>query len=311
MSPLSCQDVVERIELFAAGECDEPERSALRQHLSHCSACARLEQEARELVGLLDLHLREPERLGRLQARLRVEGRPSARPAKILPFTRRLSALAAMLLVAVGLSLWIHSQGQFTSQNPLVLAWGPAESARNVEPALFHQPAVAAVKAEENIRVYALDLHGKTAAQFRQEIQTAKDRLPDPPLVNLSLELRNATDKALQVYVGAEGSELILDLSGPGVVSAAAGFAADFLVSKTIQLEPGRSYRLPITRLVFGSRDKVQAAYWTEPGEFTLAFRYKVALSPAPRGAPRAVLPGGEKIGFVTLRSAPMKIQVK
>ena len=303
MSPISCRQVTEQIELYVAGECAEPGRSAIRRHLLQCPACARIEGETRALLGLLELRLQESDQLGRLKALLKSEEKHK-QPRNVLAFTRRVAAVAAMLLVAAGLSLWFRGQSPLDgNSNPLVVALGPVEMARNVEPALFkHETAIAPFKTEEKTRVFALDLKGKTAAQLRQAIEKA-ERLPQPPRVNLGLEIRNASDKEVKIFVGGEGSELTMNLTGPEVMTAPApaNFQADFLVPQTIKLPAHKSHVLPITYLVFGSREKLQAAYWTEPGQYTLTLRYKVAIANAQ----------GRDMRFVTLRSPPMQMQVQ
>jgi hypothetical protein len=301
MKPLSCLEVLEQIELYATGECDETEKSAIRQHLAHCPACFRAEQEARAMLGLLDLRLQEPDRLRRLQARLCTEeGRP--RSVTLLPFARRIAAIAAMLLLAVGLSVWFRVQESLDqrSANPIVVALGSAETVRNVAPAMVDlKPTPMAFKAEDIARIYSLDLGKKTAAEFRQAIETAKAPVPEPPQVNLSLELRNATDRQLKIHVGGEGSELKLDLVGPGVVTAPGNFQADFLTPKTISLKPGQIHHLDIRRLVYGSRGNTWAAYWTKPGDYMLKLRYKVGVSQ------------NGKVRFVKLQAQPVHVQVQ
>jgi len=301
MKTLSCAEVLEQIELYAAGEWDEAAKSGIRQHLAHCPACSRAEREAREMLGLLDLRLQEPDRLRRLQARLRTEeGRPKS--VKLLPFARRVAAIAAMLLLAVSLSVWFRAQEGLDqrSDNPIVVALGPAEAVRNVAPAIAEfKPTPMAFKADDTARIYSLDLGKKTAAEFRQAIEAVKAPVPEPPQVNLSLELRNATDRQLKIHVGGEGSELKLDLVGPGVVTAPGNFQADFLTPKTISLKPGQIHHLDIRHLVYGSRGNTWAAYWTEPGDYTLKLRYKVAVSQ------------NRDVRFVTLQSPPVQIQVQ
>jgi putative zinc finger protein len=299
---MTCAEFQDQIELYAAGECDEPEQAAIRQHLAHCPACLRIEQEAREMLGLLEVHLREKESLQRLQARLRSEeDRP--RTVKLLPFARRVAAVAAMLLLAVGLSVWFRSPDPFGTPNPLVLAWGPAPGIRNLPEHVEHHPAIAALKGGQKTQVYDLDLRGKTAKEFSRAIAQAEDHLPEPPLVNLGLELRNTTEHELTVHVGGKGTELMLDLTGPGVITTttANSFGADFLIPKRITLQRGQIYRLPISRLVYGTPDKIQVAYWSEPGEYQLKVRCKVGLTSTPQGG---------KMAYVTLRSVPLKIQV-
>jgi hypothetical protein len=109
MKPLPCSEVEAQIELFAAGECDEPTSSAIREHLAGCPRCAEAFRSAQQLLGLLDLRFQEDERLERLRQRLAAEQVTVVQSkARILPFLRRAGALAAMLLVAVGLFLWLR-----------------------------------------------------------------------------------------------------------------------------------------------------------------------------------------------------------
>jgi hypothetical protein len=109
MKPLTCSEVEAQIELFAAGECDEPTSSAIREHLADCPHCAEALRPAQQLLGLLDIRFQEAERLERLRQRLAAEQVPVVQSqARILPFLRRAGALAAMLLVAVGLFLWLR-----------------------------------------------------------------------------------------------------------------------------------------------------------------------------------------------------------
>jgi hypothetical protein len=107
MTPLNCEAVAERLDLFAAGELDEPARAAVAGHLSGCAACAGAHAEARRAVDLLDLHFQVPDQLQRLRSRLRAEARPRHRAPRLLPFAHRAAALAALLLVTLGLGLWL------------------------------------------------------------------------------------------------------------------------------------------------------------------------------------------------------------
>src|SRR5262249_38751728 len=129
---------------------------------------------------------------------------------------------------------------------------------------------------------FSLDLKSKSAAPIRQQIEKGEG-LPPPPPGNLGPGIPNARDKEEKNFVCGEGTALTMNLTGPGVITAAApaNFQADFLVPQTIKLPASQSHVLPITYLVYGSREKPQAAYWTEPGQYTLTLRYKVAISNA------------------------------
>jgi hypothetical protein len=102
MTPLSCDEVRAQIDLYAAGEGDEPARAAIGRHLTRCPGCARAHEEAQQLLGLLDLRFQEPRRLERLRDRIEAEARPRPARARLIRFPRQLAALAAMLLLAVG-----------------------------------------------------------------------------------------------------------------------------------------------------------------------------------------------------------------
>jgi hypothetical protein len=108
MKTLACDDVEAQIELYAAGECDPAASAAVRAHLAGCDRCGRSMEEARRLLGLLDARYQEQERLTRLWDRLETEeGRPFWPPSMKHPWLRRAVALAAMLLLVVGLFGWL------------------------------------------------------------------------------------------------------------------------------------------------------------------------------------------------------------
>jgi len=114
MSPLSCGEMAEQVELYAAGECLEPVRAVVEQHLAHCPGCARAVEEARRLVGLLDLHFQGADRLRRLQARIAADKTP--RPLRPR-FVLYAAAAAAAILLAIGLYFGLSSRSK---QTPVV-----------------------------------------------------------------------------------------------------------------------------------------------------------------------------------------------
>src|SRR5262249_49933268 len=107
MTPITCPEVLDQIELYASDECEEPARTAIENHLATCSDCAAAHREATRLAGLPTLHFQEEAGLGRLQERLRSEARRSRGAARVLPIVHRWMAAAAMLLVAIGPFLWL------------------------------------------------------------------------------------------------------------------------------------------------------------------------------------------------------------
>jgi hypothetical protein len=158
---------------------------------------------------------------------------------------------------------------------------------------------------------YALDLGGRTAEEFRKLIQAGDDtgRYPPPPKVDLVLELRNTGDKDLQVQMGGTRNVVTLDLQGKGGVSVKLKkqITPKFIIaSKPVTLAPGKSASVPITSFSYGFKGS-DNAYWTEPGEYTLAASYQTAVSPAPKDAKA----GPDGFAPVTVTSAPIKIKVE
>ena len=66
-------------------------------------------------------------------------------------------------------------------------------------------------------------------------------------------------------------------------------------------IQPGETKAFQIADL-----DAVLRAYWLLPGEYTIAGDCRVAVSPAPKGTDDF----GDGFGYVTLRFAPVKVQV-
>jgi hypothetical protein len=159
---------------------------------------------------------------------------------------------------------------------------------------------------------YTLDLGGKTAAEFKKQIADADNggRAPSPPAVDLALEVRNTSDKDVQVWIDGDATLLTLDLKGPAAVNNTLKKLAvtlDFRVPKTIVVAAGKSHSIPLTSLAHGFRKLTSASYWLEAGDYTLSASYKTALSPAPKGSKDA----GDGFGTVTLTSPPLKLKVQ
>jgi hypothetical protein len=290
MSRLSCPEVEAQLDLYAARECDAPTGAAIARHLAGCPGCSRALEEARELSGLLDLHLGAPEGLRRLRARVEAEPRPLPARRRVLAFWPRVASVAAMLLLTVGPLRWVGSglaPGPLLPQG-LAVAVLPAPSRGGLE------------------HVAAMKLPGSgTAKPLVYPLSRApqsKGPLPLPPTVNLSVQLRNDGPRAVEVWLGGPRFELRLDLRGPGVVSALAPDQTHRPVptARKVTLAPGKDETVPVTHLVSVQNGEVRYLYWTEPGVYTLTVRVR---------APVAGAEGGP--GFLTLTSAPVKIEVR
>jgi len=276
MSPLTCPQVEDRLELYAADECDTAEAQAILSHLSDCPLCAAACDEARQLMGLLDLRLQEPERLRRLQDRLAAEDNPRRQVLRFPTTLRRVAALAALLLLTIGPIGWLM-QGLQTTEDNVGLT-----IALNEKPAVLQRiPA--------DIMAPAMEKRGPEEANERD----APARLSPP--VELSLRLRNTTDKPLHVWLSGTKTELLLDVRGPGVkcVPAQRSHPAQ---GDDVVLRPGEGRTFRITILT----DDRHSWYLTEPGDYTVSAQFTTRAS-APGKAERSV----------TVRSDPIIIPFK
>jgi hypothetical protein len=170
---------------------------------------------------------------------------------------------------------------------------------------------------------YTLDLGGKTPEQYRDDAKKA------PPVVNvdLVLELKNTSDKPITIWIvddyrkeeaqaGGDYVTLTLDLKGKGAVSAvtAQRFTAPATPPpRTLKIDAGKTWSLPVTTLNFGTHGvaayETRRACWTEPGEYTLAVTFKTAVSPKPEGAKKAKWANFDG-GIVTVTAPPVKLKV-
>jgi hypothetical protein len=272
MSPLTCPDVEARLDLFAADECDAAEAEAIRRHLAHCPRCAAAHDEARQLVGLLDLRLQEPERLRRLEARVAAEEAPRRRVLRFPVGLRRVAALAAMLLLTVALAAWV---------------------APGLRPVEGDGGLAAVLREDARGGPEALIAPGPADARAGPKMTKEQAVKRPPPAVDLALELRNTTDRPMVVWVAGPLTELRLDVSGPGVMSRPTEAVAE--PPRTVTLRPDQSHVIRIERLTDGRR----AWYWTKPGDYTVTARFIT----------RASVPGwGDR--RVTVQSKPVTVHV-
>jgi hypothetical protein len=254
MRPLSCEEVDELLPWYAAGEGEPDPRELVEQHLAHCPRCRQGYAETERLAALLDWHHRAGEGLQRLQERLREESQRGAARRAVLSFVRRLAAVAALLLLALGLTRWVSPPRDELPIITVALAAGEEEAVPG--------PRAKALPARVGL--------SETAQR-----------------VDLTLEVKNRAERILYLDVGGEGTELRLDLSGPGVraVPATTQSVPPFLSRHLVRLAPGESYFLPIPYLVEGKRGRLRSLSWTKPGRYTLGVRYSVRVSDTPPSA--------------------------
>jgi hypothetical protein len=275
---MTCQEAEPLLDLLAADECDAPEREALERHLHDCPACAGSYAQSRQLVGLLALQLDEaaPRRLWR-----RIEAAAHARRPRraVLPFVRRVAAVAAMLLLAVafgfGIRNWPGDEPQLqlaavgVRAHPGVLDVQEAVPARGPDKQLKTR-----TNAEPLTLVLPSGQHGE--AFRRQLAQAERDgNLPPPTAVPLAFVLKNTGAHPVIVNLGAKTTSLALDVHGPSVFrSRAVGVdQSEIFKMGVVRLAPGQQQTIRFDRLIAGAPGRWEYIYLTEPGEYTIVAR--------------------------------------
>jgi len=106
MTPLTCTETDALLDLYAADACDAAETAAVSAHLATCPSCEAAVERSRELIAGLDWRARETPARERLRDAIEAEARPRFQPrATPVMWSRRLGALAALLLVVLGLTV--------------------------------------------------------------------------------------------------------------------------------------------------------------------------------------------------------------
>lgn len=303
MNTMTCDEVQAALELHAAAECDRPTVAAIERHLAGCRACARAYAGARQLAGLLDLHYRAPGQLQRLRMRLEDEARP--RRARLLPLVRRAAAVAALLLVTIGLTRWVGNDISVEEADRgldvALVAVAPPGLPEHV--GVRAQPAFFKGAMDRVPRRYRLDLSGRTPSAYRRELLApgGPSRLP-PPEVDLALQVHNDSGRPVLVRLD-DRSEIRLDLHGPGVFDVAVRDPAFRALgaAQLLTVPAGGTVAVPVPRLVSRRGGAVHYTYWTGPGLYTLTVRLRVALS----------RDGGRTFAPLTLRPPPLRMDVR
>ncbi|MCS6863570.1 MAG: hypothetical protein RMJ56_03755 [Gemmataceae bacterium] len=159
---------------------------------------------------------------------------------------------------------------------------------------------------------YTLDLGAQSAEEFKKAIEAAAkagQRPPAAPAVDLTIQIKNTSDKPVQVWKGGDPVVLTLTLKGPGAVNVAPllAFTQEFRAPVAAEVGAGKTLEIPVKSLMSGFRGAAHWAYWTEPGEYELIATFKTGVSPAPQGSAE----GMDGFGIVTLTSPPFKLTVE
>jgi hypothetical protein len=299
MTAWTCDRVADELDLYAAGERTTDEQ-AVETHLKSCVACQANLEASRRLLQMLDLRAAEPARLNRLQALIRQEARQRRR-STVLTLTRRYAALAALLLVAVGLialpsapesRLPTSSLGDFLVVSAVV---GPGDNRSKVAtiqpPGFMKEMRPAALTGDMKtpddqpiVGIYPLKTDGPAAA------------------VGLTLKLRNTGAVPITVRPRGNQTAVQLDLQGPDVkrllsTDRAARLA---LAPASLKLQPGQSEPLTLERLTAGRNGAVESLTWTQPGDYVLSGTLRLEA-----------WSGGQPAGVVEVVIPPVRLRVE
>jgi hypothetical protein len=227
--------------------------------------------------SLLDWHFRADAGLSRLRRRLRSEKK---RPAVVLKFARRFAAVAALLLITWGLV-----GGLSPLSGPGLVPSSDVVATLQRDSGLPDHAVVKAFNLEKLMPGRGTEEAAFKTFTFQEGDPPSRrqrgDKVPPGPRVELLLEVHNRGQRPLELKVGGQRTRLRLDLEGPGTqtllgVKMADGQLPPFLSERSIQLQPGSSYFLPIPYLVGGQRGELQGVYWTAPGRYRLTVHYRV-----------------------------------
>src|SRR5262249_24417004 len=152
------------------------EEKAVRAHVADCADCRHALDEARQVQGLLDVHFGQQAALSRLGEKLKAETRRQPPSAPWILSLRRFAAVAALLLVTLGLGLVMVPTApattlglQMSLEESLGLAPGPGE--------------------RDHVQETRMAMDGPKAKAFREAERTGK--WPLPPRIGLDLVVRN------------------------------------------------------------------------------------------------------------------------
>jgi len=159
------------------------------------------------------------------------------------------------------------------------------------------------------ITKYTLDTGGLSAADYKKKIEAAANDGPvRTPAVDLSIELKNTSDKAVTVWTSGDSVVLTLELTGKGAVNVAplVAFTTNFVGPKGIEIAAGKSHIIPLKALSSGFRGSSKFSTWTAAGDYELVATLKTGMTPAPKGALDF-----DGFGVVTVTSPAFKITVE
>ena len=158
---------------------------------------------------------------------------------------------------------------------------------------------------------FTLDTGGLSSADYAKQVEAAgKTGRPTPTaVIDLAVEIKNTSDKPVQVWTTGDPVVLTLTLKGKGALNLdpRLAFTQEFRIPKDVEIEAGKTHAIPLKSLTSGFRGRAHFSYWTEPGEHELVATLRTGVSPAPKGAKEAM----DGFGRVTLTSPAFPVTVE
>lgn len=262
----TCHDFDGLIDLYAAGELPPEAVEAARAHLRGCAACRRQLDEARLLLGLLDVHHASAGGLARLRRAVRRE----AGGRRVLRLAERLAPLAALLLVAAGLFLLMPARPAAPAEGPLFaeLSLAKRGDALPVAPGKEREKARSAAKMELS----------------REQVAVARAALEALPL-GLLLTLYNPTDRPLVVELGGAGAALRVEVNGPVErVPAPPGGWRPLGPRRQVVIPPRGRHAVALERLAEQAGERAVYLYPSREARYDVTLR--LTAPSWPRGEP-------------------------
>lgn len=141
-------------------------------------------------------------------------------------------------------------------------------------------PVEARLIVKKDTYVLKADQAGEAFTKKLDEIAKSGGQPPNPPEVEMSLELVNTGKESITVSVGGDSGTLVLKLEGPGAVTVpfTGAMSMDFKMGTPTNVEPGKALTIPITKLLHGARGIGEASDWTKPGTYTVTASYVTTI---------------------------------
>jgi RNA polymerase sigma-70 factor (ECF subfamily) len=243
--------------------------------------------------------------------------------AKFLLATVALSVLAlAILAGGLALDSWGTQTGPVAVRNPQRDSTSAAYADLDVPPSMPPGSPLA-LRLVPKRTTYPLDFKGLSREEYCTSLRPGIE-CPSAPEVDLSLRVTNFGRQNLRLRMRGSANHYGWHLQGPGVVfvpQIRASAVGRRELPEEVTLNPSQTITLlDVSSLTSwgalgGNAGKPnvaafsasRTAYWTSPGEYTLAAEYKLWISPAPPGA----VVDGDGFGAVTLRSPKIHLQVE